>query len=97
VLSVPWDDRRDASIRPPAMIAWKQPALVFGIALAVRLVHLWQMRDAPVFSVLMGDARGYNEWAQTIAGGQWLGTDCSIRRRCTHTFSARSTRCSVAI
>jgi tetratricopeptide (TPR) repeat protein len=57
------------------MIAWKQPALVFGIALAVRLVHLWQMRDAPVFSVLMGDARGYDQWAQTIAGGQWLGTE----------------------
>ena len=51
------------------------PAVVFVVALTVRLVHLWQMRRAPVFSVLMGDARGYDEWAQRIAGGDWLGTD----------------------
>jgi tetratricopeptide (TPR) repeat protein len=57
------------------MIGRKQSALVFGVAFAVRLIHLWQMREAPVFSVLMGDARGYDEWAQMIAGGQWLGTD----------------------
>jgi tetratricopeptide (TPR) repeat protein len=57
------------------MIGRKQSALVFGVALAVRLIHVWQMREAPVSSVLMGDARGYDEWAQTIAGGQWLGTD----------------------
>ena len=56
-------------------MAWKQPAIVFLIALAVRLVHLWQMRDAPVFSVLMGDARSYDEWARRIAAGEWLGTD----------------------
>ncbi len=33
------------------------------------------MRDAPVFSVLMGDARSYDEWARRIAAGEWLGTD----------------------
>src|SRR5262249_12558516 len=44
-------------------------------ALTVRLVHLWLMHRAPVFSVLMGDARGYDEWARRIAGGDWLGTD----------------------
>jgi tetratricopeptide (TPR) repeat protein len=54
---------------------WKQPAIVFLIALAVRLIHLWQMRDAPIFSVLMGDARSYDEWARRIAAGDWLGTD----------------------
>jgi tetratricopeptide (TPR) repeat protein len=56
-------------------VAWKQPAIVFLLALAVRLVHLWQMRDAPVFSVLMGDARSYDEWAQRISAGNWLGTE----------------------
>ena len=50
-------------------------AVIFVVALIVRLVHLWQMRRAPVFSVLMGDARGYDEWARRIAGGDWLGTD----------------------
>ena len=42
-------------------------------ALAVRLVHVWQMRATPFFSVLLGDSRGYDEWARRIAGGEWLG------------------------
>jgi tetratricopeptide (TPR) repeat protein len=50
-------------------------AVILVVALTVRLAHLWQMRRAPVFSVLMGDARGYDEWARRIAGGDWLGTD----------------------
>jgi tetratricopeptide (TPR) repeat protein len=54
-------------------VAWKQPALVFVIALAVRLVHLWQMRKSPFFSLLMGDGRSYDEWARAIAAGDWLG------------------------
>jgi hypothetical protein len=29
---------------------------VFLAALAVRLLHIWQIREAPFFSVLMGDA-----------------------------------------
>lgn len=53
--------------------AWA--AAIFGTALAVRLVHLWQMRGTPYFSVLMGDARGYDQWAQRLAGGDWIGTD----------------------
>ena len=39
----------------------------------MRLVHVWQIRRAPFFSVLMGDSRGYDEWARRIAGGDWLG------------------------
>ena len=48
-------------------------AAIFALALAVRLVHVWQIRSAPFFSVLMGDSRAYDEWAQRIAGGDWLG------------------------
>ena len=44
-------------------------------ALAVRLVHVWQMRPTPFFSVLLGDSRGYDEWARRIAGGEWIGRD----------------------
>src|SRR5262249_26221819 len=52
------------------------PALwIFLTALAVRLVHVWQMRGSPFFSVLLGDSRGYDEWARRIAGGEWIGTD----------------------
>jgi tetratricopeptide (TPR) repeat protein len=53
--------------------AWA--AAIFATALAVRLVHLWQMRGTPYFSVLMGDARGYDQWAQRLAAGDWIGTD----------------------
>jgi tetratricopeptide (TPR) repeat protein/4-amino-4-deoxy-L-arabinose transferase-like glycosyltransferase len=48
---------------------------IFAVALAVRLIHLWQMRGTAYFSVLMGDARGYDQWAQRLAGGDWVGTD----------------------
>jgi tetratricopeptide (TPR) repeat protein len=48
---------------------------VFGIALAVRLIHVWQLRSAPFFSVLMGDARGYDAWARRLAAGDWMGSE----------------------
>ena len=45
------------------------PALaIFAIAFGIRLVHVLQMRSTPFFSILMGDSRGYDEWAQRIAG-----------------------------
>ncbi|HEV8210158.1 MAG TPA: glycosyltransferase family 39 protein, partial [Vicinamibacterales bacterium] len=52
--------------------AWYALA-IFGVALLVRLVHVWQIRRSPFFSLLMGDSRGYDEWARRIAGGEWLG------------------------
>ena len=52
--------------------AW-QALLIFACALAVRLIHIWQIRRAPFFDVLMGDARGYDAWAQRIANGDWQG------------------------
>ena len=52
------------------------PALiVFCVALAVRLVHIWQIRPSPFFDVLMGDANGYDQWAQRLAAGDWIGSD----------------------
>jgi Flp pilus assembly protein TadD len=45
------------------------------IALIVRIVHGWQMRGTPFFAALMGDARGYDVWAQQIAAGEWIGKD----------------------
>lgn len=43
------------------------------LALAVRLVVLWQLRDADFSHVLFGDAAQYDRWAQTIASGDWIG------------------------
>ena len=53
---------------------WLLPA-VFAAALAVRLVHVWQMHGTPYFSVLMGDAREYDAWGQRLAAGDWVGTE----------------------
>jgi 4-amino-4-deoxy-L-arabinose transferase-like glycosyltransferase len=48
---------------------------VFTLALTVRVIHLWELRHSPFFSTLMGDARAYDEWAQRLAGGDWIGTE----------------------
>jgi len=47
--------------------------VIFVLALAVRLVHLWQIRRAPFFDLLIGDARAYDVWARQIAAGDWVG------------------------
>lgn len=48
---------------------------IFLVALIVRLVHLWQLKDTLLFSVLMGDSRGYDDWARQIAAGDWIGQE----------------------
>lgn len=50
-------------------------ALVFGVALAVRAVHLWSLSSSPLWTATMGDAVAYLEWARRIAGGDWIGTE----------------------
>jgi tetratricopeptide (TPR) repeat protein len=54
---------------------WRHSLAIFLVALAVRLVHVWQLRASPFFAILMGDSHGYDEWAQRIAAGDWLGHD----------------------
>jgi tetratricopeptide (TPR) repeat protein/4-amino-4-deoxy-L-arabinose transferase-like glycosyltransferase len=46
---------------------------IFLVALSVRLIHVWQIRRAPFFTVLIGDSRAYDAWAQEIARGDWVG------------------------
>jgi tetratricopeptide (TPR) repeat protein len=48
---------------------------IFAVALVVRLLHVWQIKDATFFTVLLGDARAYDEWARRIAAGDWIGTE----------------------
>lgn len=50
-------------------------AFIFIVAIAARALHLAQLQGTPFFSVLIGDARGYDEWARRLAGGDWIGTD----------------------
>lgn len=50
-------------------------AAIFAVALVVRLAHLWAIREAPAFDVLMGDAAAYDAWARRLSAGDWVGTD----------------------
>jgi tetratricopeptide (TPR) repeat protein len=51
------------------------PFLIFAVALAVRLVSIYQLESSPFFDTLLGDAHGYDLWAQRLAAGDWIGTD----------------------
>ena len=48
---------------------------IFLVSLGVRLLHLWQIRTAPFFELLMGDAQSYHAWAQSIAAGDLIGRE----------------------
>lgn len=49
-------------------------ALVAGLAFVLRLVHLAGFAATPLATVLLGDARQYDAWAQRLAAGNWIGT-----------------------
>ena len=49
--------------------------LIFAVALAVRLIHLWYMNASPFATVLLGDARAYDTWARELAAGNWVGRE----------------------
>jgi tetratricopeptide (TPR) repeat protein len=48
-------------------------AAVFAIALALRALYQWQLRDSLLFTELFGDGQQYDEWARRIAAGDWIG------------------------
>ena len=48
---------------------------LFVLALLLRLAHVWQIRSAPFFTLMMGDSRAYDEWARRIAAGDWIGRE----------------------
>jgi predicted membrane-bound mannosyltransferase len=47
---------------------------LFVLALVIRILHFVQMRHSLVYEVLICDAWQYDQWAQRIASGEWLGT-----------------------
>ena len=47
--------------------------LILCGALFLRWIYLWQIAAIPLFENLAGDGRVYDEWAQRIAAGDWLG------------------------
>src|SRR6266576_2367941 len=50
-------------------------ALIGGGALLLRLIYLFELRNTPFFSVIIGDGQQYDSWARQIAGGQWIGSE----------------------
>ena len=46
---------------------------IFLLAFAVRFIYLFQVESIPLFYNLPGDPRTYDEWAQRIVAGDWLG------------------------
>ena len=46
---------------------------VFLLALALRLLHVFQLHTAPVFDMRLGDSAVYDRWAREIAAGDWIG------------------------
>ena len=48
-------------------------ALIFALALALRLAYSIEMRGSALLSVPVGDGEAYDAWAREIAGGNWLG------------------------
>jgi tetratricopeptide (TPR) repeat protein len=54
---------------------WPAALAIFVLAFTLRLIHIWQIRRSLFFTVLLGDARSYHEWAQRIAAGDWIGHD----------------------
>jgi 4-amino-4-deoxy-L-arabinose transferase-like glycosyltransferase len=72
---------RDQGFETPAAspaARWHWPvalATIFGIALSLRLIYLYELSDTPLFDVLIGDSLQYDTWAQRIAAGDWIGTE----------------------
>jgi len=61
------------AIAAPAAGFRRQALAIAAVALAMRAVHLVQLRSSPFFGWLVGDPERYHAWASSIAAGDWLG------------------------
>jgi 4-amino-4-deoxy-L-arabinose transferase-like glycosyltransferase/predicted TPR repeat methyltransferase len=50
-------------------------AVLFVVALALRLLYLYQLAATPLGQVLLGDGVAYDAWARRIAAGDWWGNE----------------------
>ncbi|TWU06004.1 Tetratricopeptide repeat protein [Stieleria varia] len=50
-------------------------ASICGLAFFLRLLHVLQTFEVPTLVRLLGDARGYVDWAVRISDGDWYGTE----------------------
>lgn len=68
------------SVPPDGIVVWlaahekKLLWAVVSLGLALRLLHLFQIRDNdPFFSLLAVDPKIFHEWGMRLAAGDWLG------------------------
>ena len=50
-------------------------ASICGLAFFLRFMHVLQTFEVPTLVRLLGDAKGYFDWAVKISDGQWYGTE----------------------
>ena len=50
-------------------------ASICGLAFFLRLLHVLQTFEVPTLVQLLGDAKGYVDWAVKISDGDWYGTE----------------------
>lgn len=69
--------KREKTVAPTkAVKSWSDLTIVaslFALAFFVRLFCLFQIESIPVFYHLPGDPLAYDQWAQRIVAGDWLG------------------------
>ena len=53
---------------------WFLPGVLL-LAACLRLGHVWALRSTPWLENLQLDHRAYDEWAQRIAAGDWIGEE----------------------
>ncbi len=63
--------RHKPASTPRERVLWS--TIVFVVALAVRTLHLIQLKAAPFFPFRIGDGETYHAWAREIAAGDWIG------------------------
>jgi len=50
-------------------------AIIFLLALAIRMTYLYEIHDNPFFHNLMLDEVSYDRWGQRIEAGDWMGKE----------------------
>ncbi len=64
---------REVLAAPPSRITdspWFWPALIFALALILRVVYVLQVRYSPFFQTLGLDAKFYDQWARDLTRGE---------------------------
>ncbi len=65
----------DPSVREWGLTPFQAVVAIWVVAFVARLIYIHQISRAPFFTLRIGDARAYHEWAARIAAGDWIGSD----------------------